>query len=72
MTISDDIRALADQGLTIAEIARKLNIRDQHAYGVVKKRGSLQPGRSVKRPAAGCHRPDAGPRPGTGTGLLES
>jgi|SRR5215203_3313643 len=53
MTISDDIRALADQGLTVAEIARRLNIRYQHAYGVLKESGSLPTGRSAARPVGG-------------------
>jgi hypothetical protein len=47
MTKSEDIRALADQGLGAAEIAHKLGIRYQHAYGVLKRRGTLPPRRSV-------------------------
>jgi hypothetical protein len=49
VTVSDDIRALADQGLSVAEIARRLGIRYQHAYGVLKKSSSLPPGRSANR-----------------------
>lgn len=36
MSISDDIRALAKTGIGAAEIARKLGIRYQHAYNVLK------------------------------------
>ncbi len=49
MTVSDDIRALADQGRSVAEIARSLGIRYQHAYGVLKKGHALPPGRSAER-----------------------
>lgn len=34
MTASDRIRPLAGDGLTTAEIARRLGIRYQHAYNV--------------------------------------
>ncbi|HNB26490.1 MAG TPA: GIY-YIG nuclease family protein [Alphaproteobacteria bacterium] len=37
MTKSDEIRALAHQGLTIAQIAQRLGIRYQHAYNVLKR-----------------------------------
>jgi hypothetical protein len=43
---------LADQGLSVAEIARKLGIRYRHTYAVLKKSGSLPPGRSAGRPAS--------------------
>jgi hypothetical protein len=36
MSTSGKIRALAQEGLTTAEIARRLNIRYQHAYKVLK------------------------------------
>lgn len=36
MTISDSIRSLANEGLPTAEIARRLGIRYQHAYNVLK------------------------------------
>jgi hypothetical protein len=36
MSISEDIRALARKGHTTAEIARRLGIRYQHAYNVLK------------------------------------
>ena len=38
MTKSDQIRDLAKQGIEVAEIARRLNIRYQHAYNVLKRR----------------------------------
>jgi hypothetical protein len=37
MSISEDIRALAREGLAVAEIARRLGIRYQHAYNVLKQ-----------------------------------
>jgi hypothetical protein len=36
MSVSEDIRALARDGHTTAEIARRLGIRYQHAYNVLK------------------------------------
>lgn len=39
MTTSDQIRSLAREGLSTAEIARRLGIRYQHAYGVLNKPG---------------------------------
>jgi hypothetical protein len=36
VTVSENIRVLAQQGLTVAEIARRLGIRYQHAYKVLK------------------------------------
>ena len=39
MSVADNIRALAREGLTIADIARKLGIRYQHAYNVLKAEG---------------------------------
>jgi hypothetical protein len=36
MSVSEDIRALAREGHTTAEIARRLGIRYQHAYNVLK------------------------------------
>ncbi|MDH0370009.1 hypothetical protein [Brucella anthropi] len=35
MSVSEDIRALAREGLATAEIARRLGIRYQHAYNVL-------------------------------------
>jgi hypothetical protein len=40
MSTSADIRALAREGLTVAEIARRLGIRYQHAYNVLKRDGA--------------------------------
>ncbi|MBR0684659.1 GIY-YIG nuclease family protein [Bradyrhizobium manausense] len=37
MTTSDQIRSLAKQGLSTADIARRLGIRYQHAYNVLNK-----------------------------------
>jgi hypothetical protein len=41
MNISENIRALALDGITVAEIARRLGIRYQHAYNVLKVSGML-------------------------------
>ena len=41
MSVSDDIRALARDGLCTAEIARRLGIRYQHAYNVLKAEGAV-------------------------------
>ena len=41
MSISEQIRVLAREGLTVAEIASQLNIRYQFAYGVLRKAGLL-------------------------------
>ena len=41
MSVSEDIRALAREGLATAEIARRLGIRYQHAYNVLKAGGTL-------------------------------
>lgn len=41
MSVSDNIRALAREGLATAEIARRLGIRYQHAYNVLKAGGTL-------------------------------
>ena len=40
MSVSDEIRALALAGSSVAEVARKLNIRYQHAYNVLKRSGA--------------------------------
>ena len=40
MTTSDQIRSLAREGLSTAEIARRLRIRYQHAYGVLHSSGT--------------------------------
>jgi hypothetical protein len=36
MSVSENIRALAREGLAVAEIARRLGIRYQHVYNVLK------------------------------------
>ena len=41
MSVSENIRALAREGLATAEIARRLGIRYQHAYNVLKRGGAL-------------------------------
>ncbi len=41
MSVSEDIRALARDGLCTAEIARRLGIRYQHAYNVLKAEGAV-------------------------------
>lgn len=41
MSVSENIRALAREGLSTTEIARRLGIRYQHAYNVLKAGGAL-------------------------------
>jgi hypothetical protein len=41
MSISENIRALAREGLSTTEIAQRLGIRYQHAYNVLKADGAL-------------------------------
>lgn len=41
MSVSENIRGLAREGLDTAEIARRLGIRYQHAYNVLKADGAL-------------------------------
>lgn len=41
MSISENIRTLADEGVSVAEIAKRLGIRYQHAYNVLKRRKTL-------------------------------
>jgi len=43
MTVSENIRALAREGVSTAEIARRLGIRYQHAYKVLKAAGIVPP-----------------------------
>ena len=50
MTVAEQIRALAQKGSTIAEIAHTLNIRYQHAYNVLKR--SNEP--TAKKPVKGA------------------
>lgn len=64
MTTSEDVRALADQGLSVSEIARKLDISHQHAYGVLMRRGTLPPRRSGEKPVIrDAGRARTGPKP---------
>jgi hypothetical protein len=64
MTVSEDIRALAHQGLGVAEIARRLGIRYQHAYVVLKRSGALPQRRSGEKPVAeSAGRARIGPKP---------
>jgi hypothetical protein len=46
MSVSDDIRSLAREGLSTAEIAQRLGIRYQYAYNVLKAAGMLPNARS--------------------------
>lgn len=48
MSVSENIRALARDGLGTAEIARRLGIRYQHAYNVLKSDGALLTGATVR------------------------
>lgn len=50
MTVSEEIRVLARDGLSVAEIARRLGIRYQHAYNVLKANGLLSTARSRVAP----------------------
>ncbi len=50
MTTSDQIRSLARDGLSIAEIARHLGIRYQHAYGVLRSSGGTAPKVTESKP----------------------
>jgi hypothetical protein len=60
MSVSENIRALAREGLSTAEIARRLGIRYQHAYNVLKagralptpSNGDTVPSRSPAAPAS--------------------
>ena len=49
MSTSSDIRALAREGLNTSEIARRLGIRYQHAYNVLKAEGPLVGGEAKNR-----------------------
>lgn len=46
MTTSEDIRSLARTGLPVADIARRVGVRYQHAYNVLKAAGMLGESRS--------------------------
>ena len=58
MTTSSNIRALAREGLSTAQIARRLGIRYQHAYNVLKPTKELR-----AADAQSDARPQAGNRP---------
>ena len=48
MTKSETIRELAGQGLPVAEIARRIGVRYQHAYNVLRAAGMLaQPASNI-------------------------
>jgi len=53
MSKSDDIRALARDGLAVSEIARRVGVRYQHAYNVLKAAGMLSEVRSNVAPRTG-------------------
>jgi hypothetical protein len=48
MSVSADIRSLAREGLAVADIARQLGVRYQHAYNVLKAEGLLPAGPASK------------------------
>lgn len=53
MSVSEEIRGLALDGLSVVEIARRLGIRYQHAYNVLKAGGLLPTNSSrVSKPNA--------------------
>ena len=52
MSKSDEIRTLARHGLPVAEIARRVGVRYQFAYGVLRAAGMLGPPRSNVAPRA--------------------
>lgn len=52
MTVSDQLRALAQEGMAVADIARLVGVRYQHAYNVLKAAGLLEIARSNVAPRA--------------------
>jgi hypothetical protein len=48
MSVSENIRALARDGLSAAEIARRRGIRYQHAYNVLKADGAMLTGATAR------------------------
>lgn len=52
MTKSAAIRALAKDGLSTAEIARRVGVRYQHAYNVLKQAGIVVTSAAAKPPTA--------------------
>jgi hypothetical protein len=65
MNISDNIRALAHEGLSTTEIARRLEIRYQHAYNVLKAGGKIPTASIIARATTtgGSSRALAPPKP---------
>jgi len=64
MSKSDEIRILARDGLPVAEIARRVGVRYQFAYGVLRAAGLLGPLRSNVVPRAATPQLDGrGPVP---------
>jgi len=59
---SDDIRALARDGLAVADIARRVGVRYQHAYNVLKAAGLLSEARSNVATRAGVIGGERAPR----------
>lgn len=57
MGVSEEIRLLAREGLRVAEIARRLGIRYQHAYNVLKADGLLPTTRAILPGEAKSTRP---------------
>lgn len=62
MSKSDDIRALAREGLQVADIARRVGVRYQHAYNVLKAAGMLADVRSNVASRAGVAGGEQTPR----------
>ncbi len=62
MSVSEDIRRLARDGVAAAEIARRLGIRYQHAYNVLKNDGVLPKSRGRAMTAADGQRGPAKPK----------
>ena len=50
MSIAEQIRQLARMGVPVAEIAKRLGIRYQHAYNVIKKGTLLNDAANIGRP----------------------
>lgn len=42
MTVSENVRLLARDGLSVSEIAQRLGIRYQHAYNVLRQSGQIK------------------------------
>lgn len=68
MSVSDNIRALAREGHGTAEIARRLGIRYQHAYNVLKSNNALP---AIPTSGATNESLPASPRPKASLGVDE-